>query len=104
MDHGNPNPGNIGEDFNRFGLLFWNEVHALDALNKRRRELLDELLRWRNAIAHQDFDPAKLGGVATLQLQTVRKWRSSVNRLAAAFDFVMRSTLLALLSAEPWSV
>jgi len=26
------------------------------------RNLLDELNRWRNAIAHQDFDPAALGG------------------------------------------
>src|SRR4051795_12564910 len=23
LDTGNPNPGNIGADFNRFGLLFW---------------------------------------------------------------------------------
>src|SRR5438876_9171886 len=25
LDRGNPNPGNIGSDFNPFGLIFWDE-------------------------------------------------------------------------------
>src|SRR5258707_10492954 len=29
LDRGNPNPGNIGADFNRFGLNFWPEVVVL---------------------------------------------------------------------------
>lgn len=58
LDRGNPHPGAIGSDFNRLGVDFWTEVYSLDARNERRRELLQELNDWRNAIAHQDFDPS----------------------------------------------
>src|SRR5665213_535366 len=66
LGRGNPHPGAIGSDFNRLGIEFWKEIHALDARNKRRSEMLQELIDWRNAIAHQDFDPVAPGGVATL--------------------------------------
>lgn len=72
LDTGNPNPGNIGSDFNRLGLNLWNRVTAHDARNTDRRVRLERLNAWRNAIAHQDFDPAKLGGTVTLRLETVR--------------------------------
>lgn len=55
LDKGNPNPGNIGSDFNRLGMKIWTEVYALDAKNERRRALLQELVDWRNMIAHQDL-------------------------------------------------
>lgn len=61
LGKGNPNPGAIGSDFSRLGVDFWAEVYALDSRNDRRRELLQELLDWRNAIAHQDFDPVVPG-------------------------------------------
>ena len=88
LDRGNPHPGNIGSDFNRFGVDFWLEVYALHASNNRRRELLQELIDWRNAITHQDFDP--VGGDPTLHLTRVRSWRKAVNTLTAYFDEVMR--------------
>ena len=72
LDTGNPNPGNIGADFNRFGLVFWDDLKAHDARNTTRRIRLDKLNDWRNAISHQDFDPAKLGGTSALRLDTVR--------------------------------
>src|SRR5205823_8276342 len=90
LDKGNPSPGNIGSDFGRFGVPFWTEVRADYRQNDRRQELLEELNSWRNAIAHQDFDPAKLGGTTTLHLARVRQWRSSLNQLARSFDNVMR--------------
>lgn len=102
LDKGNPNPGNIGSDFGRFGVPFWTEVRAGDRQNERRQELLEELNNWRNAIAHQDFDAAKLGGTTTLHLVKVRQWRSSLNQLARSFDNVMRAHLQALLGAAPW--
>ena len=49
LDQANPTPGNIGADFNRFGLRFWNEVIALDRRNERRRMGLEALNGWRNA-------------------------------------------------------
>ncbi len=39
----------------------WNDVYSLHARNRRRRELLESLMDWRNAIGHQDFKPALKG-------------------------------------------
>ena len=99
---GNANPGNIGEDYNRFGLSFWNEVKNLDARNQGRQARLEELNVWRNAFAHQDFDPAKLGDVSILRLQQVRDWRNACDQLANAFEEVMRALLQTLNGVSPW--
>jgi hypothetical protein len=100
LDRGNPHPGGIGSDFNRLGVDFWPEVYALHALNNRRRELLQELIDWRNAIAHQDFD--QVGGDPTLHLTTVRGWRRAVNALTGGFDRVLCDYLGGLMGAPPW--
>lgn len=102
LSRGNPHPGAIGADFNRLGLTFWDEVRTLDARNVRRRELLQELIDWRNAIAHQDFDAVASDGNATLQLVRVRGWRSAVNALARHFDAVMYNHLTTLVGRAPW--
>jgi hypothetical protein len=102
LDRGNPHPGTIGSDFNRLGVDIWREVYALDARNERRRELLQELIDWRNAIAHQDFDPVAPGGIPTLHLARVRAWRSAVNALVRAFDQVMYNYLQRVVGATPW--
>lgn len=102
LDRGNPHPGVIGSDFNRLGLSFWTVVHALDTCNTRRREQLQELIDWRNAISHQDFDPVAPTGVATLHLATVRGWRSAVNGLARSFDLAMYNYLGPLIGRAPW--
>jgi hypothetical protein len=100
LDKGNPHPGGIGSDFNRLGIQFWPAVDRLDSRNPRRRALLQELIDWRNAIAHQDFDA--IGGDATLHLTRVRAWRRSASALADAFDRAMYHYLVALLGAAPW--
>jgi hypothetical protein len=102
LDRGNPQAGGIGSDFGRFALPFWDEVCALHAQNQRRRELLDELMAWRNAIAHNDFDPAIFGLDPVLHLVQVRAWRSALNVLCQAFDTVMRQHLTGMLGAAPW--
>ena len=102
LDRGNPNPGNIGADFARLSLLIWDKVRALDRRNDGRKRLLDVLNNWRNAIGHQDFDPAKLGGRTTLRLQDVNGWRRACDQLARAFDKVTRSHLKALVGTPPW--
>lgn len=102
LDRGNPNPGNIGSDYNRFGIPFWDKVTILDLRNQARQGRLGELNEWRNAIAHQDFDPTKLGGATVLRLRQVRGWRKTCQRLAECFDEVMRSHLQAINGVSPW--
>lgn len=102
LDRGNPNPGNIGSDFNRFGIAFWNEVLALDVRNAGRRDQLELLNRWRNAIAHQDFDAVAPGGAVTLLLSQVRAWRSICHELARYFDEATRAIIERKLGSSPW--
>jgi hypothetical protein len=101
LDRGNATPGTIGADFGRLGVEFWTEVDRVDARNPNRRMVLDRLNVWRNAIAHQDFDPAKLGGT-TLHLARVRRWRIACHHLARAFDEVMLRHLSSLTGSPPW--
>jgi len=77
LDAGNANPGSIGADFARLGMEFWVDVEAADPRNARRREALEALNLWRNAIAHQDW--SRMGGVSRLRLRTVQ-------RLCALFE------------------
>ncbi len=102
LNRGNPNPGNIGADFARLGLPIWDKVRAFDRRNDARRKLLDELNNWRNAIGHQDFDPAKLGGRTALRLQDVNGWRRACDQLVRAFDTVIRAHWKALMGSPPW--
>jgi hypothetical protein len=102
LDKGNPNPGNIGADFNRLGIQFWDEVVKLDPKNTARKAALELLNEWRNAIAHQDFDPVKLGGSSTLHFARVNSWRRSCHELANAFDEVMRQRLTRIVGTSPW--
>lgn len=101
LDKGNANPGNIGSDYNRFGLAFWSEVRGLDLRNQGRQDRLQELSFWRNAIAHQDFNAAVLGTTA-LRLQQVRHWRTACNELARGFDAVLRIHIQSLTGTSPW--
>jgi hypothetical protein len=101
LNTGNPNPGNIGSDFNRFDLRFRDEVRRADARHESRFERLEELNRWRNAIAPLDFDPRVLGS-EPLRLERVRDWRSACEGLAISFDRVMRIHLHGLTGTSPW--
>lgn len=101
LDRGNPTPGNIGADFGRFGFRFWEAVDLLDPRHALRRSALAEMNEWRNAIAHQDFDPTKLGS-ASLRLERVRSWRTICHVLAGAFDMAMRDRLQSITSVPPW--
>jgi hypothetical protein len=97
LERGNPNPGNIGSDFNRLGLVFWDDVD-----DRERQNRLEILNLWRNAIAHQDFTAGALGGVTTLRLATVRDWRRACDNLAKTFDRVMRDHINAVTGIAPW--
>jgi hypothetical protein len=102
LDKGNPNPSNLALDFNRLGIAFWDGVKAEDQRNKKRQASLILLNDWRNAIAHQDFDPIKLGGLHAVRLQQVKIWRSACHGLAHSFDEVMRDHIQAVTGLSPW--
>jgi hypothetical protein len=103
LDTGNPNSGNIGADFNRFGLTFWPSVDAAHPRNVRRKTLLAQLNRWRNAIAHNAFEPRMLrSGRPLLSLAEVRRWRKACDGLARWFDRIMHDRLRAVIGASPW--
>ena len=72
LDRGNPNSGNIGADYSRFKISFWEEVHKLDSRNKGRQGRLNTLNQWRNAIAHQDFSATELAGTM-IRLEKARE-------------------------------
>jgi len=102
LSRGNPHPGAVCADYQRLGIELWPAVYTLDSRNPRRREQLQELVDWRNAIAHQDFDPVVPTGSPVLHLSRVRGWRSAVNILARSFDEVMYIYLRRLTGVAPW--
>ena len=103
LDRGNPNPGNIGSDFDRFGVGFWPMVLAHRSQNLTRKAALEELNEWRNAVAHQDFAPAMLlAGRPHLQLGQVQAWRAACDGLARSFDDIMRTTIQTRTGTVPW--
>jgi len=102
LDTGNPNSGNVGSDFNRFGLKFWIAVTLRQPTLAKHQKALTELNEWRNAIAHQSFDAAKLGGSTVLRHSQVKAWRKSCDLLASAFDDVLANHLAAITGIRPW--
>jgi hypothetical protein len=102
LDRGNPNPGNIGADFAILGAELWPDVKALSGVNVGRRQLLEELNTWRNAIAHQDFSTLSLSGRSSLRVAKVRQWRAACEGLASAFDVVSGDYLRRLTGVRPW--
>jgi hypothetical protein len=103
LDSRNANQATVGGDFGRLGIPhFWVQVDAVFANNRLRRQGLDELNSWRNAIAHQTFDPAALGGSTSLRLARVQRWRRGCNRLARSLDQVLRDYIQSVTGNYPW--
>lgn len=100
LDRGNPTPGNIGSDFNRLGVSFWPEMRRRNVLNRTRQSRLDQLSRWRNAVAHQDFPLTLTPHFVTMR--TIRSWRRACDALAHSSDTVMRDYLTEVTGLEPW--
>ncbi len=105
MDRGNANPGNVGKDFGRLGIKLWDELVALKQKNQIGNLRLDELVRWRNAIVHEDFrDKATfpMGQRTVLRLSKMREWRRNCNSLATGMDSLMRDHVGKLTGTKPW--
>lgn len=102
LDAGNANPANIAADYGRFGFRIWDHLHLHDARTGSRRNRLEELNRWRNAVAHQDFSNRALEGRDTLTITEVRRWRRTCSSLAVDFDRVVGLYLQSLTGVRPW--
>ena len=102
LDRGNAQPATLKADFDRFRFDFWGAVESQDPRNARRKAMLEVLNNWRNAVAHQAFDPARLGGSVVLHLARVRRWRTACHHLARSFDVVMGHQLQTLTGVAPW--
>ena len=102
LDMGNPNPGNLGADFGFFNLPLWPALNSHNPANNARNQVLGTLNEWRNAIAHQDFDPAKLGGRTAVRLSDVKHWRRTCEDLATDLDFVVGAHVATITGASPW--
>lgn len=103
IDRGNPNPGNLGADFNRLGFDLWMQTVAADARNSQRRQILEELNEWRNAIAHHDFTAAMTrAGRPVLHLSQVQSWRKACDGLARSFDGVLGAFIQHITGTSPW--
>lgn len=63
LDKGNANAGNIGSDFGRFGFKVWDVIAAHRVANAGRKTKLDQLLEWRNGIAHDDLERRRVAGL-----------------------------------------
>jgi hypothetical protein len=102
LETGNPNPGHLGSDFNRFGFKLFEALMVLDSDTTDRKLKLEELNIWRNAIGHQDFTHKDLKGKSTISLARVQGWRKACEGLANSMDEVMRLQLLSILGTSPW--
>ena len=102
LDRGNANPSTLNADFGRLGVGLWPAVDALTAHGPAYRRRLDELNAWRNAIAHHDYDPARLGGTILLRLDRVRRWRANCHRLARLIDRVVGDEVGLTTGRRPW--
>jgi hypothetical protein len=99
LDVGNPNPGNLGADFGRFGLQLWPALKALSPRTVVHQRALDELNLWRNAIAHNDF--TRLPVPPRLTSAQVQRWRRACDHLARALDRVVARHLKVVVGVAP---
>jgi hypothetical protein len=105
LDRGNPTPGNLGSDFRKFGIKFWDAVEAADSRNAGRKKKLGELCEWRNGIAHGDIARKKTAGTlvpANLTLDSCRDWRRALGVLATSIDRVVGDRCQKLGGGKPW--
>jgi hypothetical protein len=102
LDARNPTPSAIGADFNRFNLNFWSVVKSQSPVyNEIRQQSLEQMNKWRNAIAHQDFASHGLRPEG-LTLTMVRNFRKACDQLAGRFDAVLAAHLATMTGVAPW--
>ena len=105
LDKGNPTPRNLNQDFGRLGFRLWKELEAEDPLNAKRRQALERLCEWRNAIVHGDIVGKLESGRLVprgVTLKTCRQWRRAVGGLVISIDSVVAAGCQGLGCPRPW--
>lgn len=107
LDRGNANPGALGNDFSRLGLLLWPALTtASNGKSTRWNRELDSLNLARNAIAHDDQDKfleLRNRGKFPITLATVKSWRRALDLLAITMDDVVADFLGSIIGGpRPW--
>lgn len=106
LDRGNATPENIARDFARFGMDLWSSVYRLDSRNRARRDRLNQLYIWRNAIAHQDLPPtgdrARRVAGTRRTLEWAKRFATACTVLAGQLDRVTYDQLRILTEVAPW--
>ena len=105
LDRGNATAGNLGSDFARLGFDFWDAVYATDKRNRDRRARLDQIMIWRNSIAHDSpivrNDLGKVVGTKPT-LTWGRRWRRALSALTVSFDRAVGDEVGGLVGRTPW--
>jgi hypothetical protein len=106
LDRGNAQPDTIRADFARFDLDIWSAALIRDKRTDVRRTRLQQLMTWRNAVAHHDFlftaqQQALLANTG-LTLPWARQWRRSCGALAATFDHAVADHIEIVAGTRPW--
>lgn len=106
LDRANAQPGSLGADFGRLGIDLWSALSRQNALNGRRKEKLEQMNVWRNAIAHQSFplppNLQQLAGSTSRTLEHIRGWRSACRSLAREMDRAVSRHLRSQFGRSPW--
>jgi len=106
LNRGNASARTLEADFGRMGVPLWANLVERDQRNLLRRQRLEQLNTWRNAVAHGDFTFSReqaAGLVNTSRsLRSVRIWRASCSALASQIDAVMHQRLVNLFKRRPW--
>lgn len=106
LGRGNATASAIGAAFGRLAIQIWPLADAQTPRTATRRERLEQLNTWRNAIAHQDFQLSdelrrRITGT-TCTLVWVRRWRTACDGLVATFDEVVGARIAQITGAPPW--
>jgi hypothetical protein len=105
MNQGNADPGTLGNDFGLLGMVLWADLQARYPTRARAwNQKLAALNMARNGIVHDDR--AKIARVQAdgwpLTLQSVDRWKSSLDSLAHGMDRVVGGHLKLMYGTTPW--
>jgi hypothetical protein len=102
LDRGNATSTALLDDYGGFGMAFWTDLGRHDRHSARRKERLDTLNAWRNAIAHRNSRWLETHAATMRTLRQVRAWRGNCSALAHLMDRVVGRHLTDLIGERPW--
>jgi uncharacterized protein YutE (UPF0331/DUF86 family) len=105
LDRGNPTASNLGSDFGRFDLRLWDVLQTFDRRNQQRRERLDALIGWRNAIVHGDIDRKKEEGrldPLEITLKVCQNWNTTLSELILTIEKILTAHCVNFGIGKPW--